>query len=130
MEKPHFICQRWFLVEKDEGKIERLLIVANEIEKHQFSYVLSKRAYHNVSDDHLLFSIFSRPSSVQFTSCSTMCLLFCFISMFLNIMYYHLSQSFLHAFCRNKTMMIIKKRMNISKSILNIFIQLMFVFDL
>jgi polycystin 1L2 len=68
MKKFHFICQRWFAVEKDDGKVERLLIVANEIEKHQFSYVLSKRAYHNVSDDYLLFSIFSPPPSVQFMS--------------------------------------------------------------
>jgi polycystin 1L2 len=93
MEKFHFICQQWLAVEKDDGKIERMLIAANEIEKHQFSYVLSKRAYHSVSDGHLWFSIFSRPPSNQFTRIQrcTCCFVLFFISMFINIMYYDLS---------------------------------------
>ncbi|UJR06650.1 hypothetical protein I4U23_010936 [Adineta vaga] len=93
MEKYHFICQRWFAVEKDDGKIERILPVAGELEKHQFSYVLTKRTYHSVSDGHLWFSIFSRPPSTQFTRVQrcTCCFVLFFISMFLNIMYYDLS---------------------------------------
>jgi hypothetical protein len=93
MEKFHFICQKWFAVEKDDGKIERMLIAANEIEKHQFSYLLSKRAYNNVSDGHLWFSIFSRPPSNKFTCIQrcTCCFVLFFISMFINIMYYDLS---------------------------------------
>ncbi|CAF4143107.1 unnamed protein product, partial [Adineta steineri] len=93
MEKYYFICQRWLAVEKDDGKIERLLPIANEIEKNQFSYILSKKAYHNVSDSHLWFSIFSRPSSNKFTRIQrcTCCFVLLFLSMFLNIMYYDLS---------------------------------------
>jgi hypothetical protein len=93
MEKFHFICQQWFAVEKHDGKIERMLIAANEIEKHQFSYVLSKQAYHSVSDGHLWFSIFSRPPSNKFTCVQrcTCCFVLFFISMFINIMYYDLS---------------------------------------
>ncbi|CAF1191151.1 unnamed protein product [Adineta steineri] len=93
MEKYHFICQRWLAVEKDDGKIERLLPVASKTEKNQFSYVLSKKAYHSVSDSHLWFSIFSRPSSNKFTCVQrcTCCFVLLFLSMFLNIMYYDLS---------------------------------------
>ncbi len=94
MEKFHFICRRWFAVEKDDGKIERLLPIANEIEKKNFSYILSKRTYHSISNDHLWFSIFSRPPSNRFTRIQrcTCCFVLFFISMFLNIMYYDLSQ--------------------------------------
>ncbi|CAF1362531.1 unnamed protein product [Adineta ricciae] len=93
MEKFHFICQRWFAVEKDDGKIERLLLVANENEKHEFSYLLSKGTYHSISDGHLWFSIFSRPPSNVFTRVQrcTCCFVLLFISMLLNIMYYDLS---------------------------------------
>lgn len=94
MEKFHFIAQKWFGVEKDDGKIERLLPVANQLEKEKFSYLLSKRTYHNLSDNHLWFSIFSRPPSNKFTrvqrcTCSFVLL---FISMFLNILYYDLTK--------------------------------------
>ncbi|CAF4238484.1 unnamed protein product, partial [Adineta steineri] len=93
MEKFYFISQRWFAVEKDDAKIERILPVAGDIEKQQFSYILSKKAYHSVSDGHLWFSIFSRPPSNQFTRVQrcTCCFVLFFISMFLNIMYYDLS---------------------------------------
>ena len=60
------------------------------MEKREFSYVLSKRTYHSISDSHLWFSIFSRPPSNRFTRVQrcTCCFVLLFISMFLNIMYY------------------------------------------
>ncbi len=64
------------------------------MEKSEFSYVLSKQAYHSVSDGHLWFSIFSRPPSNRFTRVQrcTCCFVLFFISMFLNIMYYDLTK--------------------------------------
>ncbi|CAF4193018.1 unnamed protein product, partial [Adineta steineri] len=93
MEKFHFISQRWFAVEKEDGNIERVLPIASEIEKQEFSYIVSKKSYHSVSDGHLWFSIFSRPPSTKFTRVQrcTCCFVLLFISMFLNIMYYDLS---------------------------------------
>ena len=93
METSHFICQKWFAVDKDDGRIERVLPIATAIEKNQFTYLLSKQAYHNVSDGHLWFSIFSRPPSNQFTRVQrcTCCFVLFLLSMFLNIMYYDLS---------------------------------------
>ncbi|UJR16214.1 hypothetical protein I4U23_003124 [Adineta vaga] len=67
MDKSYFISQRWFAVEKDDGMIERVLPVAGEDQRREFSYVLSKQAYHSVSEGHLWFSIFSRPPSNRFT---------------------------------------------------------------
>ncbi|CAF4438858.1 unnamed protein product [Adineta steineri] len=63
------------------------------MEKQNFSYVLSKKAYFSVSDGHLWFSIFSRPPSNKFTRVQrcTCCFVLLFASMLLNIMYYDLS---------------------------------------
>ena len=63
------------------------------MEKHAFSYVLSKQTYHSISDGHLWFLIFSRPPSNQFTRVQrcTCCFILLFLSMFLNIIYYDLS---------------------------------------
>ncbi|CAF3690236.1 unnamed protein product, partial [Adineta steineri] len=92
-DKSYFICLKWFAVEKDDKRIERTLPIANEAEKQEFSYVLSKKAYHSVSDGHLWFSIFSRPPSYKFTCVQrcTCCFVLFFISMLINIMYYDLS---------------------------------------
>ena len=63
------------------------------MDKREFSYVLSKRTYHSVSDGHLWFSIFSRPPSNKFTRVQrcTCCFVLLFTTMLLNIMYYDLS---------------------------------------
>ncbi|CAF4382626.1 unnamed protein product, partial [Adineta steineri] len=93
LDKFYFISQQWFAVEKDDGRIERTLPTASEVEKQDFSYVLSKKAYHSVSDGHLWFSIFSRPPSNKFTRVQrcTCCFVLFFTSMLINIMYYDLS---------------------------------------
>lgn len=92
MEKSYFIAQKWFAVEKDDEKIERTLPVASEIEKSQFSYILSKKTYFKIADAHLWFSIFSRPPSIHFTRMQrcTCCFVLFFTTMLLNIMYYDL----------------------------------------
>ena len=71
------ICKRWksFILFLKNGlqlewkrmKIERVLPVASKDQKNEFSYVLSKQAYHSLSESHLWFSIFSRPPSNKFT---------------------------------------------------------------
>ena len=64
------------------------------MEKSQFSYLLSKQAYHSISEGHLWFSIFSRPPSNKFTRVQrcTCCFVLLLLSMFLNIMYYDLKK--------------------------------------
>ncbi|CAF0990631.1 unnamed protein product [Adineta steineri] len=78
LDKSYFICQQWLAVEKDDGRIERVLPIAT---------------YHSVSDGHLWFSIFSRPPSNKFTRVQrcTCCFVLFFTSMLINIMYYDLS---------------------------------------
>ena len=71
-------------------QVERLLPVASEKETQQFSYVLSKQAYHSLSEEHLWFSIFSRPPSAHFTRVQrcTCCFVLLYTAMLLNILYY------------------------------------------
>ncbi|CAF3596750.1 unnamed protein product [Rotaria sp. Silwood1] len=90
MEKFYFICQQWFAVEKEDGRIERILPIAGELQKQEFSYVLSKQVYYSVSEGHLWFSIFSRPPSNRFTRVQrcTCCFVLLFTAMLLNILYY------------------------------------------
>ena len=60
------------------------------MEKHQFGYVFAKKAYHNMSDGHLWFSIFSQTAVNHFTRVQrcTCCFVLFFTAMLLNILYY------------------------------------------
>ncbi|CAF1178747.1 unnamed protein product [Adineta steineri] len=90
MEKNHFICQQWLAVEKDDGVVDRLIPVAGDEQKQEFSYLLSKKTFHSMSDGHLWFSIFLRPPSIRFTRCQrcTCCFVLLLMAMLMNIMYY------------------------------------------
>ena len=107
MGKSYFICQKWLAVEKGGGvvsagaslvarwsstilQVERLLPVASESEKRALLYLFSKKAYRSLSDDHLWFSIFSRPPPSSFTRVQrcTCCFVLLFTAMLLNILYY------------------------------------------
>ncbi|CAF5139197.1 unnamed protein product [Rotaria sp. Silwood1] len=96
MEKIYFICQQWFAVEKDDGKIERTLSVANKLQKLEFSYLLSKNIYPNFADNHLWFSIFSyHPLSLNFTRIQrcTCCFVFLFLNLLMSIIYYDIHET-------------------------------------
>ncbi|CAF1250371.1 unnamed protein product [Adineta steineri] len=90
MQKSYFICQQWFDVEKDDGRIERILPIASKIQKHEFPYVLSKQAYHSISEGHPRFSIFSHPPSNKFTRVQrcTCCFVLRFTAILSNVLYY------------------------------------------
>lgn len=55
-----------------------------------FAYILSKEAYHSLSDSHLWFSIFSCPSSSEFTRVQrcTCCFTLLCTAMLFDILYY------------------------------------------
>jgi hypothetical protein len=76
-------------------QIERILPIAGEHQKQQFSFLLTKQAYHRISDGHMQFSIFACPPSQQFTRVQrcTRCFVLLILSMFLNILYYNPSQA-------------------------------------
>jgi polycystin 1L2 len=94
-EKTYFICEKWFAVDKDDFKIERVLFPSLDEEKHNYKYLLAKQAKHKLSDEHLWFSIFARPVQSSFTRLDrlTCCFVLLSISMLMNIMYYGVDTS-------------------------------------
>jgi hypothetical protein len=71
-------------------KGEHIFPVANNSQKQKFRFNLARNAYHNIFDEHLWFSVFSRPSSNHFTRVQrcTCCFVLLFTGMLLNILYY------------------------------------------
>ena len=89
-EKTYFICEKWFALDRDDYKIERILFPSLDEEKRKYKYLLAKQAKHKLSDEHLWFSIFARPVQSSFTRLDrlTCCFVLLSISMLMNIMYY------------------------------------------
>jgi hypothetical protein len=71
-------------------KIERVLPISNDDQIRKFVYSLKEKVYYNLSDDHLWFSIFSRPLATKFTRVQRCicCFVLLFTGMLLNILYY------------------------------------------
>ena len=86
------VCENWLAVESDDGKVCRILPVANEQELTNFNHVFSKKALTGLADGHIWFSIVSRPPTSNFTrvqrlSCA-LCLLCC--TMITSAMFYNM----------------------------------------
>ena len=89
-EKFFFICEKWFAIDKGDCLIERVLPISLSKEKNDYAYLLGKQTKDKLRDDHLWFSIFSRPVQSSFTRLDrlTCCFVLLAISMFMNILYY------------------------------------------
>ena len=90
MEKYYFICNQWLAVEKGDGNIERHLSIATDVEKKNVKYLIVKQTKENLSDSHLLFSIFNRPAHSSFSRLErVVCLFFLlYMGMLINILFY------------------------------------------
>ena len=94
-EKYYFICNKWLGVEKHDGRIERMIPVAGEVQKKEYSYILKKEATKSMTDGHLWLSVFTKPaysafSRVERISC---CFSSIYIGMLLSILYYEKDSS-------------------------------------
>ena len=87
-----FVCENWLAVESEDGKVCRVLHVANDEELTNFHHLFSARAIKGLVDDHLWFSIVSRPPNSNFTRIqrlsSALCLLCC--TMITSAMFYNM----------------------------------------
>jgi hypothetical protein len=93
--KDYFICEKWFAVEKQDGKLDRLIPVSGEKQKKEFAYLLIKQAREKITDGYLWFSIFSKPiqSSLTRTDRTTNCFLVLYLIMLSNIINFTLINS-------------------------------------
>ena len=62
-----FICDKWFALDKDDGLIERSLMLSSDYDKTRLNYLLKKQMKNNLRDNHLWLSIFARPVQSSFT---------------------------------------------------------------
>jgi hypothetical protein len=94
-EKEYFICEKWFAVEKQDGKLDRLIPVSGEKQKKELGYLLIKQAREKITDGYLWFSIFAKPiqSSLTRTDRTTNCFLLLFLIMLSNIINFTLINS-------------------------------------
>ncbi|KAF5402954.1 Polycystic kidney disease protein [Paragonimus heterotremus] len=89
-EKSHFIVERWFAVEEEDGQIDRLIPVSNQEEMVAFSHMFATSISRDLSDEHLWVSVVARPASSRFTRVERVacCLLLLFLSMLSSCMFY------------------------------------------
>lgn len=92
-ERTYFVCNKWLALERGDGKIERLLLAASDIQLKQFKYLLEKEAKHQFADGHLWFSVFARPVTSTFTRVerATCVFVLLYLTMLMNILYYGVS---------------------------------------
>jgi polycystin 1L2 len=85
-----FLCERWLAVEKDDGKIERIIPAAGHKEKNDLKYLMKKETKEKLSESHLWYSILARPVQSAFGRLDRLTCIFVLlcISMLANIMYY------------------------------------------
>jgi hypothetical protein len=93
--KDYFICEKWFAVETQDGKLDRLIPVSGEKQKKEFGYLLIKQAREKITDGYLWFSIFSKPIQSPFTRTdrTTNCFLLLYLIMLSNIINFTLINS-------------------------------------
>ena len=88
----YFICERWLAVEEDDGRVDRILPVANEKELTHFQHLFVSKTVKELGDGHLWFSVFTRPPASTFTRLQRLscCLSLLCCTMITNAMFYNL----------------------------------------
>lgn len=94
-EMNYFICEKWFALDKEDTLIDRLIPVCGKKQKTEFKYLVQKQAKMKLSDGHLWFSVFKKPTQSSFKRADrvTCCFLLVYLSMFVNILYYDADKS-------------------------------------
>ncbi|XP_066983276.1 polycystin-1-like protein 2 [Macrobrachium rosenbergii] len=88
--KYEFICNKWFAVEHDDSKIDRLIAIAGDVQKKEFKHLFNTTSHKNLYDGHLWFSVFVRPARSRFTRVQriTACMALLYLSMVTNAMFF------------------------------------------
>ena len=95
-EKFTFICNRWFGLAKDDGKIERIIPAASTDDLSSFNYSYNVRSSKSLAEGHLWLSVIMKPPKDSFTRVqrSTCCLTLLFSAMMANAMFYGVKPHF------------------------------------
>ncbi|XP_065671371.1 uncharacterized protein LOC100214107 isoform X13 [Hydra vulgaris] len=85
-----FIGHRWIAVDQGMCTLDCVIPVASDEESKSFTFVYSSKVEHNLTDEHLWFSIFTRPPRSNFTRCQrlTVAVSLLLTSMMVSTMFY------------------------------------------
>ena len=88
--RSNFVCNSWLAVEKGDGQIDRVIPVACKNDLISFKHLFGQSVKKKFSDNHLWFSVFSRPTKSSFTRMQRMtcCMSLLFCTMIANAMFY------------------------------------------
>lgn len=86
----HFVCESWLAVDEGDGMIDRIFPVTSSKELKEFRRLFLTKAYKDLTDSHLWFSVVWRPplspfTRVQRVSC---CLSLLLCTMMANALWY------------------------------------------
>ncbi|XP_031571405.1 polycystic kidney disease protein 1-like 2 isoform X3 [Actinia tenebrosa] len=92
--KCFFICNKWLAIEKEDGKIDRVLYVSTNREINGFKNKFCSRAATGIGDGHLWVSVVTRPPTSPFTRVqrATCCLCVLMTAMVTNAMFYQFGE--------------------------------------
>ncbi|XP_066264291.1 polycystin-1-like protein 2 [Branchiostoma lanceolatum] len=85
-----FLCNRWFALDKEDGKVCRVLIEADPDEMKKFRNLFLAKSSRDMNDGHLWFSVAGRPARSPFTRVQRLscCLTLLYSTMITNIMFF------------------------------------------
>ncbi|PFX17783.1 Polycystic kidney disease protein 1-like 2 [Stylophora pistillata] len=63
----YFVCERWLAVDEGDGLIDRIFPVTSNKELNEFRRLFLTKAYNDLTDSHLWFSVVWRPPQSPFT---------------------------------------------------------------
>ncbi|KAK7471881.1 hypothetical protein BaRGS_00035465 [Batillaria attramentaria] len=89
-EKWMFIANKWFSVEEDDGKVDRILYSSSREQMTEFSHRFKQTSKRNMTDEHLWFSVLARPPQSRFTCVQRVscCVCLLYLSMLASAMFY------------------------------------------
>ena len=86
----HFVCESWLAVDEGDGLIDRIFPVASNTELKEFRRLFLTKAYKDLTDSHLWFSVVWRPPQSPFTRVQRVscCLSLLLCTMMANALWY------------------------------------------
>lgn len=86
----HFVCESWLAVDEGDGMIDRIFPVTSSKELKEFRRLFLTKAYNDLTDSHLWFSVVCRPPQSPFTRVQRVscCLSLLLCTMMANAMWY------------------------------------------
>ncbi|XP_065660259.1 uncharacterized protein LOC100203405 isoform X3 [Hydra vulgaris] len=89
-----FIGNRWLAVDRGSYSVDCVLPAASVEEQNDFTYIFTSKAKHNLSDEHLWFSVLARSPKSNFTRCQRLSVAVSLLltSMMVSAMFYGLGE--------------------------------------